>query len=85
MSITRLFFVNTPYAENSLNSREVHHEKRKSAIIEKLLWAVVVIVILLVGALGLHMSLLLNQRMGPGGVTGRAAFVREIPIDSVLN
>ena len=68
-----------------MGSMTDNHEKRKSALIEKLLWAVVVSVILLVGALGLHMSLLLNQRMGPGGVTGRAAFVKEIPIDSVLN
>lgn len=68
-----------------MGSMTENHEKRKSVIKEKLLWAVVVIVVLLVGALGLHMSLLLNQRMGPGGVTGRAAFVREIPRESVSN
>ena len=68
-----------------MGSMTDNHEKKKSSIIEKLLWAVVAIVVLLVGALGLHMSLLLNQRMGPGGVTGRVTFVREIPIESVLN
>ena len=68
-----------------MGSMTDNHEKKKSSIIEKLLWVVVVIVVLLVGTLGLHMSLLLNQRMGPVGVTGRAAFVREIPIENVLN
>lgn len=52
---------------------------------EKLLWTVLAIAMLLAGALGLHMSILLNQRMGPSGVTGRVQFVREIPTNTAFD
>ena len=58
-------------------------KKWKSALKEDLPWILLAIVVLLVGALGLHTSILLNHRMGPEGITGRASFVRERPVESV--
>ena len=66
-----------------MGSKIEEKKKWKSALKEDLPWILLAIVVLLVGALGLHMSILLNQRMGPEGITGRASFVREIRVESV--
>lgn len=58
-------------------------KKWKSALKEDLPWILLAIVVLLVGAIGLHMSILLNQRMGPQGIIGRASLVRELPMESI--
>ena len=61
---------------------KIEEEKRKkeTEAKETLLWILLGIVVLLVGVLGLHMSILLNQRLGPQGIALQAEFVREIPM-----
>lgn len=62
---------------------EKKNGKRKSVLKEDLPWILLAIVVFLVGALGLHMSILLNQRMGPQGIIGRASLVREMPMERI--
>lgn len=43
-----------------------------------------VIMVLFAGGMGIHMSLLLNQKFGPGRITDKRIFVREMLMESVL-
>lgn len=62
--------------------------KQDKAVKEKIkgefLRVLLIIMVLFVGGVGLHMSLLINQRFGPERTTDKRLFVREMLLESII-
>ena len=65
---------------SSIKQGKVARTRSKGVFLRVLL----VIMVLFVGGMGIHMSLLLNQKFGPGRITDKRIFVREMLMESVL-